>query len=246
LSETLRAEWTKARTVSGTLWLLCGIIAATTAVGSLVTVSTRCGSDNCIQDPAKISLTGIYLGQAVVAVLAVLAISDEYSTGMIRVSLTAMPRRAGVLAAKAAVLAGLVFTAGAMAVLGSVLAGWLWLPGSGYNGSVSRAAFGSVLYLVLVGLLSLGVAAMVRDSAVAIGVVLSLLFVFPVVAHFIGNSTWQWHLEQVGPMTAGMAIQNTVNLGGQPIGPWAGLGVLAAWAAGAMLTGGLLLVRRDA
>src|SRR5262249_47577246 len=161
----------------------------------------------------------IYLGQAVVAVLAVLAISEEYSTGMIRVSLAAMPRRVVVLAAKAAIIAGLVSAAGAIAVLGSVLTGRLTL--SGFNGSISRAAFGTVLYLVLIALLSLGVATAVRDSAAAIAVVLSLLFLFPIVGHFVNNATWQWRLEQIGPMMAGMAIQNTVGLAAKPIGPWA-------------------------
>jgi ABC-2 type transport system permease protein len=85
------------------------------------------------QDPAKISLTGIELGQAVVAILAVVAISGEYSTGMIRATLTAMPRRIAVLAGKAAVLAGVVLAAGTVAVLGSVLAGRLLLPGNGFT-----------------------------------------------------------------------------------------------------------------
>ena len=92
----------------------------------------------------------------------------------------------------------------------------------------------------------LGVATMVRDSAVSIGAVLGLLFLFPIVAHFVSNPTWQRHLEQIGPSTAGLAIQDTVNLAGQPIGPWAGLGVLAAWTAGALLLAALLLSRRDA
>jgi ABC-2 type transport system permease protein len=258
VSETLHAEWTKARTVSSTIWLLLGAIALTLALGALVTVSTKCGSGGCGQDPAKVSLTGVYLGQAVVAILAVLAIADEYSTGMIRVTLAAMPRRVTVLTAKAAILSGMVLVAGAVAVLPSMLLGWRLLPGNGFdaghgyaslslaNGSMLRATIGSVLYLGLIALLSLGVATAVRDSAAAIGTVLSLLFLFPIIAHFVTDTTLQRHLEQIGPMTAGMAIQDTVNLAGQPIGPWAGLGVLAAWAAGSLLLGGLVLRLRDA
>jgi ABC-2 type transport system permease protein len=103
-----------------------------------------------------------------------------------------------------------------------------------------------VLYLALIGLLSLGVAAMVRDSAVAIGLVLALLYLFPIVAAMTSDPHWQRHLEQIGPTTAGLAIQATIGLRSLPISPWAGLGVLAAWAAGALLAGGLLLRQRDA
>ena len=80
--------------------------------------ATRCPAAGCPVDPAKTSLTGVYLGQAIVAILAVLVISSEYGTGMIRVTLTAMPRRTAVLAAKAVVIAGLVLAAGTVAVAG--------------------------------------------------------------------------------------------------------------------------------
>ena len=86
----------------------------------------------------------------------------------------------------------------------------------------------------------------VRDSATAIGVVLGLLYLFPILTQVVSDPHWRRHLKQLGPMTAGLAIQATTNLRGLPIGPWAGLGVLAAWAAAALLTGGLLLRLRDA
>jgi ABC-2 type transport system permease protein len=253
----LHAEWTKARTAGSTIWLLLAVIAATVAVGGAVATATRCPATGCGQDPAKVSLSGIDLGQAVVAVLAVLAISGEYGTGMIQVTLTAMPRRITMLAAKAAILTGLVVVAGTVAVLGSVLAGGLILPGHGFtpahgypllspaDGPYLRAAAGSVLYLALIGLLGLGIATAVRDSAVAIGAVLGLLYLFPVVAAAVSSPPWQRHLEQIAPMSAGLAIQATTDLRGLPINPWAGIGVLAAWTAGAMLAGGLLLQLRD-
>jgi ABC-2 type transport system permease protein len=252
----LHAEWTKARTAGGTVWLLLAVIAATVAVGGAVAAATRCPAAGCGQDPAKVSLSGVDLGQAVVAILAVLAISGEYGTGMIRVTLTAMPRRTTVLAAKAAILTGLVMVAGTVAVLGSVLAGWLILPSHGFtpghpllsmaDGPYLRAAAGSVLYLGLIGLLGLGIATAVRDSAAAIGAVLGLLYLFPLVTAAVSNPHWQRHLEQIAPMSAGLAIQATTGLHGMPISPWDGLGVLAGWAAGAMLAGGLLLRLRDA
>jgi ABC-2 type transport system permease protein len=255
----LHAEWTKLRTVAGPAWLLAAVVTLTTAVSALAVQANRCPAGAaCAVDTTKLSLTGVQLGQAVVAVLAVLVISNEYSTGMIRVTLAAMPRRTVVLAAKAAVLSSLVLAAGVLAVAGSLLAGRLILPGHGFTPAhgfallspdsplVLRAAAGSVIYLALIALLSLGTATIVRDSAVAVGIVLGLLYLFPIVANVVGNAQWHRHLEQIGPMTAGLAIQATTDLRSLPISPWAGLGVLAAWAAGALAAGGLLLRLRDA
>jgi ABC-2 type transport system permease protein len=256
--ESLHAEWMKLRTLASTFWLLLAAVALIVAVSAAAAAAVRCPSGGCADDPAKISLTGIDLGQVVVAVLAVMAVSGEYGTGMIRLTLTATPRRVTVLAAKAAVLTGPVLAAGTVAVLGSLLAGGLILPGHGIgpshgypaispsDGAVLRAGFGSVLYLELVALLSLGAATALREAAVAIGAVLGLLYVFPIIAVFAGNATLSRHLEQIAPMTAGLAIQATTGLNTLPINPWAGLGVLAAWAAGALALGGLLLRSRDA
>jgi ABC-2 type transport system permease protein len=179
-------------------------------------------------------------------VLGVLMVSGEYAAGMMGLTFAAMPRRIVVLAAKAAVLSGLVLAAGAVAVLICVVAGDSLLTHNGYVHVFSlRACVGTVLYLALIGLLGLGTGALVRDAGVAVGGVLALLFLFPVVAHFT-DPAWQRHLEQVAPMTAGLAIQDTVDLASQPIGPWAGLGVLAAWAGGFLLLGGAMLLFRDA
>ena len=259
LPNALHAEWTKLRTVVGPAWMLAATIAATVGVSAAATAAVRCPSGiACPVDTTKLSLTGIEFGQAVVAILAVLVISGEYSTGMIRTTLAAMPRRSAVLAAKAVIVGGLVLAAGTIAVGGSLLAGRILLPGHGFtaargfpllslaHGPTLRAAAGSVLYLVLIALLSLGAATAVRDSAAAVGVVLGLLYLFPIIASAVTDPHWRRHLEQIGPMSSGLAIQATTGLRSLPISPWAGLGVLAAWAAAALLAGGLLLRLRDA
>ena len=261
LPDALHAEWTKLRTLPGTGWLLLAAAVLTIAVSAAAAAATTaaaCPPGGCQSDPVKLTLVGVQAGQVIVAIVAVLAISGEYSTGMIRVTLTAMPRRLTVLAAKVAVVAGPVLAAGVVAVLGSVLAGRLTLPDHGFtaahgypslspaSGPVLRAACGSALYLVLIALLSLGVAAAVRESAVAIGLVLGLLYLFPIVTDVVGNQHWHRHLEQVAPMTAGLYIQATVNLSQLPLTPWQGLGVLAAWAAGALAVGAVVLRCRDA
>jgi ABC-2 type transport system permease protein len=260
LSDALRAEWTKLRTVPGTAGILATLCALTVGVGAATDSATRCGSGTgCAIDPTKVSLTGIEVGQAVVAVLAVLVISGEYSTGMIAATFAAMPRRWVVLAAKAAVLTGLVLVAAVAAVAGSLLAGRLILTGNGIDaahgfavvslahGPTVRAAVGAVLYLALIGLLSLGIATIVRDSAAATGAALGMLYVPPVAALFLGSEpTWQHWIERYTPTNAGLAILNTTGVRGLIISPWAGLGVLAAWAAGALLVAGVLLRLRDA
>ena len=132
MSRMLHAEWTKLRTTAGPAWLLAAAVAATVALSVLAIAATSCPAGSaCAVDTTKLSLTGVQLGQAVVAILAVLVISGEYSTGMIRITFAALPRRLGVLAAKAALVTGLVLAAGALAVLGGLLAGRLILPGHG-------------------------------------------------------------------------------------------------------------------
>jgi ABC-2 type transport system permease protein len=259
LRDALHAEWTKLRTVSGPAWLLLGVVALTIAVSTAAVGATHCPQDlTCPVDTTKLSLTGVQLGQAVVAILAVLTISNEYGSGMIRTTLAAMPNRLAVLAAKAILVAALVLAAGAVAVFGSVLAAHLILPGHGFTaargfhpvwlsyGPTLRAACGSVLYLGLIALMSLGVAVIVRDSATSIGVVLALLYLFPIVLAFVGNPHWQHRLDRWTPTVAGLTIQATTGLRGLAISPWGGLGVLAIWAAAALVAGALALRLRDA
>jgi ABC-2 type transport system permease protein len=257
--DALHAEWTKLRTTSGAAWLLLGIAALTIAVGVTAAGATHCPAGmRCAVDPTKLSLTGIQFGQAVVAILAVLTICNEYSTGLIRVTFAAMPRRELVYAAKAIVVVGLVLVAGTVAVLGSVLAGHLILPGHGFTaargfhvvslsyGPTLRAAVGSVLYLGLIALLSLGIAAMIRDSAVSIGAALAVLYMFPIALAFVTNATWEHRLERWTPTVAGLNIQATTGVRSLPISPWGGLAVLAIWSGVALLVGGTVLRLSDA
>jgi ABC-2 type transport system permease protein len=262
LSYALRAEWTKLRTVSSTAWLLVAavlfMIAVSAAAAQSVDTSLCPSPSECHEDIAKLSLTGIWIGQAAVVVLGVLAVSNEYGTGMIKTSLTAVPRRRAVLVAKAAVVTGLVLAGGVLGVLGSVLAGRLILPGNGFtpangyallslgDGPTLRAAAGTVLYLVLVALLSLGVATIVRDTAGAITSVLGFLYLSPVFSELVTDPDWQSRLKRYGPMEAGLSIQATTNLDRLEITPWAGLGVFALYAAIALLIGLTCFETRDA
>jgi ABC-2 type transport system permease protein len=260
VTDALHAEWTKLRTIAGTWWLVAGAVALTIAASAGIAASTHIspgGGDGAGQDPTKLALIGIDLGQAVVAVLAVLAITDEYGAGMIRVTLAAMPRREVMLGAKALNIAGLALITAIPTVAGCLIAGRLLLPAAGLNpahgyalisiahGPTLRAALGTVVYLGLIALLSLGVGAIVRDTAVATGIVLGLLYLPPLLAELV-SGPWRRHIQQIAPMSAGLAIQATRGIRALPISPWAGLGVLAAWAAGALLVGLGLFKTRDA
>jgi ABC-2 type transport system permease protein len=182
------------------------------------------------------------VAQAVVAVLATLAMTNEYGTGMITTTLAAIPRRATVLLTESVVVTGTVLAAATLGVAGSLLAGRLILPGNGFTAAsgypelsladepTRRAAIGTVLYLGLIALLSLGVGAIVRDSAGAITTVLGLLYVVPSLASLVSDPQWLEWLNRLVPLLAGLTVQTTVGLDRLPVGPWAGLGVLAGYA----------------
>jgi ABC-2 type transport system permease protein len=225
--------------------LLLGVAVLTAVLSVAAVAALRCPAVVCAADVPKLSLTGVLLGQAVVALLAVLVVGDEYGTGMIRTTLTVVPDRVAVLAAKSAVVAGGVLVAGGAGVSAGVLAG-RWIMPFPVTGAAWRAAGGSVLYLVLIGLLSVGVAALVRDSAVAAGTVLGVIYLSPVLAGVVTDPAWHRHLQQVMPSTAGLLIQVTAGVRALPLTPWAGLGVLGLWAAGALIAGFARLAWRDA
>ncbi|MGH3250061.1 MAG: ABC transporter permease, partial [Trebonia sp.] len=237
--------------------------ALTIAVSAAAAAAFHCPPGACAAhqtgvDPARLSLTGIDLGQVIIALLAALAIGGEYGNGMIRVTLTAIPRRLTAFTAKALVTAAWALAAGVLAVAGSALAGWLILPGKGLsaangylplslgNAADLRAAGGSVLYLTLIALLAFGITTAVRDSAAGIGVVLGVLLLLPIASAVIPDHTLARHLEQIAPMTAGLYVQVTVGVQSLPLTPWQGLGVAALWACAALLLGAALLRLRDA
>lgn len=257
MSDAIYAEWTKLRTLANTWWLLAGVVTVTVAISVVVAASTHVSPGVAgNQDPTKLALIGVAVGQALVAVLAVLAVAEEYGSGMIRVTLAAVPRRELMLGAKVVNLAGLTLIAAVPAVAGCLIAGRLLLPVAGLDpahgyplvslsGATLRAAGGSVLYLGLIATLSVGVATTVRDTAVSTGVVLALLYL-PVLLAQLVSGPLRRHLEQIAPMSAGLAIQATRSVQSLPVSPWEGLGILAAWGLGALLVGMAALKLRDA
>ncbi|WP_328475452.1 ABC transporter permease [Actinoplanes sp. NBC_00393] len=250
----VRAEWTKLRTLPSTACLVLLAVLGTAGVALAVTGSldSRHCEPACALDVTEISLAGVRLGQVGIVILAVLAVTAEYSTRTIHPTLTAVPSRVRVVLAKLTVVTALTTVAGALAVTGSLAAGRALLPGNGFpalslaDHLTRRAAAGTVLYLGLVGLLAAGLGLLLRDTAAAVTAALALLYGAPVVAMFLHDPVWQVRVHRLSPMDAGLAIQATRDFAAAPIGAWAGLGVLSLYAAAAVAAGLIVFQRRDA
>jgi ABC-2 type transport system permease protein len=255
----LRAEWTKLRSVRSSWWALglaLGLTLVMSAfVSSTVSTSGRAPNDSG-DDVMMLSLAGVLFGQFAVVALAVVAITTEHATGTIRATFAANPRRHAVLGAKAAIVAGTVLAVGLVGSLLAFLAAQPILHDNGFvaaNGytplslgdvDTIRAVGGSAVYLALLALLSLGVGAILRHTAAAVTTVLALMFV-PLLAAGLLPESAQDTIQRIAPMTAGICIQVTTDQGA-PLSPGAGIAVLAAWAAAAMLGALWLIGRRDA
>jgi ABC-2 type transport system permease protein len=262
MTGAIRAEWTKFRTVSSSAWLALAVVALTVGIGlaiaGVVDVDGCASPTSCDEDTVKLSLAGVWAGQTAVAILAVLMATGEYSNRMIDVTLTATPRRLRVYAAKAVIVVLATLVVAALSVTASFVAGRAVITSNGFtaqngyaelslsDGPTLRAVVGSVLYLALISILSLGIGAVIRDTGVSVTVVLSLLFVLPIVAGFVSDPQWYERLQRFSPTTAGLAIQSTLGIDDLPIAPWQGLGVLGLYAIAATAAGCAAIVVRDA
>lgn len=261
MTGALRAEWTKARSLPSTAWLLLGLAVAMVAIGLAATGSVHvdeCGQGACTVDTVKLTLGGVRLAQVAAAVLGVLVVTADYATGTIVPTLAAVPRRWRVVVAKVAVLAAGVAGAAVAGVVGALLVARAVLPGRGFTPArgyaattvvhdlTQRAAVGTVLYLVLVAVLGAGLGFVIRDTGVAVTVVLALLLLAPVLAMVVGDPVWQTRIHRFAPADAGLAVQATRGLATLPIAPWRGLALLAAYALAALGAGAWTLRVRDA
>jgi ABC-2 type transport system permease protein len=250
----LHSEWTKLRTLPSTLWLLLGAVVGTVAVGFAIVASldaAQCDAP-CLTDPGKLSLAGVRLGQVAVIILAVMAVTAEYATRTIRPTLAAVPSRISVVLGKLVALVVLALLAGAVAAAGSVAAARAALPHTGFpqislsDPLLQRAVLGTTIYLGLTAALGVGLGLILRDTAGALTVMLALIYGASVIATFVSDPRWQHRLHRFSPMDAGLAVQSTRNLTADHIGPWAGIGVLSAYAGVAVVAGLLLFLLRDA
>jgi ABC-2 type transport system permease protein len=272
------SEWIKFRSLRSTWWSIG--IALLISVGLGILFSDLRGNDIAThggfeQDPTALTLRGFYLAQLAAGVLGVLFITGEYSTGMIRATLSAVPRRVPVWVAKIVVFAVVIFAItlvaafiaflGGQAVLSSYHASGQFIPGpnggigviSGAGGTLHslgvsishpgavRAIFGAALYMVGVGLLGLGCGFIIRNTGGAIAALFGLLLVLPLLAQALPSSLQQ-DVSKYLPLLAGTAIMNTTQRGTDQLAPWTGLGVFALYVVAALGIGLYVLRRRDA
>lgn len=260
--QAVRSEWVKLRTVRSTAWSLLLFVGVSVLFTSLLTSgsSTEGGSPGNPGDNDVIldSLAGIWFGAIAAAVLAVLVITSEYSTRMIRTTFAANPRRRTVLTAKTAVVGGLVLLVGLATSAACFQVGQWFLRGNGFNYEggypavtlADREALRAVLlsgaFLGLLAVFSLGIGAILRHTAGAITVVLAVLLAPVIALDFLPENIADW-AEKASLMGAGLALQQTVERPDNiPLSPGAGLLVVVAYAVVPLLVALWLVGRRDA
>ena len=254
----LHAEWTKLRSVRSTMWsllLLVIFVPGLTVLVTAVTVSQWSKTDpstraQIVADPTSTILGGGFqLGQLTIAVLGVMVIATEYSTGMIRASLLAVPRRTPMLAAKAIVFAAVVFVFGEIVAFPSFFIGAAILhshaPVSIGDPGVLRAVIGAGLYLTVLGLFALAIAAIVRHTAGAITGVIAFILVLAPLTQLLPGRVGK-HVHAYMPTEAGHLIGQAHQAKNDLLTPWQGLGVFCLWTAVLLAVATYLLQRRDA
>jgi hypothetical protein len=217
--------------------------------GSPVPLNGHLAAINFGFDAPQMSLRGLLLAQLAVGVLGVLMITGEYSTGMIRASLTSVPRRVPVLAAKAIVFGVATFVVATGASLVAFLGGQAAMHSHHLGVSLSspgaaRAVLGGGLYLTIVGLLGLGCGFAVRNTGGAIATLFGLILVLPLLAQALPAS-WQNHVNRYLPLNAGLSMMSTIQQS-DSLHPWAGAAVFAVYAVVALVIGLAVLRRWDA
>ncbi|MGP4000217.1 ABC transporter permease [Streptomyces sp. 8N706] len=253
-TQVLQSEWTKIRSVRSTVWTLSLALVVTLALGALISIVSKASFDDMSTrdqvtfDPTYVSFAGMGLGQLAMIVFGVLVVSTEYSTGMIRTSLAAVPQRATFLFSKIAVASALAFAVGMVTSFGAFFLGQALLgdhraqigdPG------VLRAVFGGGLYMGLIAMFSMGVAAMLRSPMLSLGILMPFFFL---ISNILGNVDATRKVGQYLPDQAGSKVMQVISPPDDtaPYGPWGGLGVMALWVAAALIGGCLVLRRRDA
>ena len=253
------SEWTKLRTLRSTRYALLAGVAMTIGfaiIPALVNASrwsTMSAADRAGFHPLETSLIGVTIAQLAIGVLGVLVISGEYSTGMIRSTFAAVPKRLPVLWAKAGVFGLVTLVLALPSTLIAFFSAQAILRGHSLNGhdialsfsdpGVARAVIGGALYLTLIGLLGLGLGAILRNTAGGISALAAILFVLPPLTSVLPAS-WGDTISPYLPSNAGTAIMQT----GHPahtLAPWTGLGLLAGYTAVAIALAAIQLRRRD-
>jgi ABC-2 type transport system permease protein len=275
---TVRSEFTKMWSVRSTYWTLIAMLIVCVGLGALfswgaterilalkhgLTIGGQPAPPGALaareasirSNAASLSLFGLLIGQLIIVVLGSLTITSEYSTGMIRTALTAMPRRGTFFAAKAVVFGFVALVTGLITSFIAFFLGQFIL--SSQNVSVTigdhdvlRTVVGGGLFLAACGLMSFGIGAMLRHTAGSISTAIGLLFVVMILSNFLPSPPSGWFgqadFDKWIPFFAGSHIWQNGLVGVNPFSPWVGFGVFCAYTAAAIIGGLVLFLRRDA
>jgi ABC-2 type transport system permease protein len=250
LPRVIRSEWLKFRTLRSTLLILFAAMLAMVVFGAIIGHNTRNPAGLDPEDlVASGPLQGYYLGQLLIGSLGVLVVSGEYSSGMIRATLAAVPRRLPVLAAKLVVFTAVVGTAMIAASIAGFLVAQAFL--SGYRPTYSlsdpdvlRVVVGTGVYLTLIGLLGGAIGWIVRSTPGSLVTLFAIILVLPVLL-LLFHGAWAEHVGAWLPTGAGSSFSTSLRMPGT-LAPWPGLAVMCGWVAVAYALAGALLRRRDA
>jgi ABC-2 type transport system permease protein len=258
LGGMLRSEWTKLRSVRSTFWSLATMVVITLGLMSIIvgsevahwTTLDEGSRAELASDPLQTILTRPFLiCQLVVAVLGVMVVSAEYTTGMIRSTLQAQPRRLTMLTAKVLVFGAVMLVIGEALSFAAFFLGKAWLSPRVSIGlddpGVLRTVIGSGLYLTVLGLFALATGSIIRYTAGAVTAVIGTVLI---VSQLVGllPGTWGKYIAQYFPTNAGSLVYETKLGADALLTQWQGLAVFTGWTVLLLLVAGYLLRRRDA
>ncbi|MFB4196075.1 ABC transporter permease [Streptomyces carpaticus] len=251
-ARVVRSEWTKIRSVRSTVWTLTAALVVTVALGMLLSLVVRNtftdlpARDRLTFDPTLTSFAGMVLGQLAMIAFGILVVSNEYSTGMIRASLAAVPRRGVFMAAKLlvatvlALLVGMVTSFAAFFVGQAVLGQYRTTLGAPH---VLRAVIGGGLYMGLIALFAMGVTWILRSPMLSFGILIPFFFM---ISSILAGVHATRRVGNYLPDVAGQRIMAVVDTGDRPYGPWGGMVIMLLWVVAALLAGYWVLRKRDA
>ena len=253
--DVLRSEWVKLRSVRSTFWALTVTVVLGVGLGAVISAAAAYGyakssaSAKLSWDPTGVSQAGVAIASLAIVVLGVLCISSEYSSGMIRTSLIAVPKRGRVLAAKALVFAVVTFVVGEVTCFAAFFVGQALISGHAPHAAlgdpgVARAVVGGGLYLAALAVLSVAAGALLRHPAAGIACTMAVVLVLPLIAQALPDS-WRNPVTEFWPTQAGAQLTNVYH-SAHTLQPWPGFGMMCLFVAIVYAIAWTLLDRRDA
>jgi ABC-2 type transport system permease protein len=256
----MRSEWIKLRTLRSTIWCFALVLLILVGFATLFTPLVVDQVREQLTLPGvpttelllNVGLSGVTLSMLVAGVLGVLVISGEYSTGMIRSSFSAAPRRLGILLAKAVVYTIVTTVVTAVAVAGALVIARGFFSSAGadvdlLSGDLLLAALGAVLFVVLIGLMGFGFGLLLRNGAAGIGALVGLVLVLPIVGSLLGGVLdWVQDLGRFFPLSAGGRLYSVGSGAPGELEFWQALLVMLGWVAVILVPALLLARKRDA